>query len=149
MLNASKRALRALIREFLSAHPGSASALNDLIAPLLPFLTSASDCEELLARLARSDSEAAPPGEFRDESDPIVLLHAQKKRDIQRAFTFCLSRHRDIEEDARFSMSTTKAVIGSESLTTHTGTQDSEEGDLIPVPEEPEEPPPDESEAPN
>jgi hypothetical protein len=130
MVAAAKRALRALVREFLAAHAGAAPALTDLIAPLLPFLACAADCEELAARLARADGGEAPDG-----GEPGASLQAQKKRDIQRAFTFCLSKH--AEEDARFSISTTKAIIGSETLTAHTGTQDSDDGDPIPEPEEP------------
>jgi hypothetical protein len=133
IVSASKTALHALISDFLSNNPTSAASLSEFLLPVLPCLTSTSDCDELLSRLARLDAESAT-GEV---SERIENLHAQKRRDIQAAFTFCLTRPsgRSNEGDAPVSMSTTKAVVGSEA-TIHT--QDSEDAEGPAAPDDPD-----------
>jgi hypothetical protein len=133
----SKKALHSIIRDFFTTYPASASAVSDLLISVLPHLTCAADLEDIVSRLNRYDNEDVAT--FSERRDSIESLQAQKRRDIQRAFTFCLSRPmaRDGEEETRMSMSTTKAVIGSEATTGHTPDSDDAEG--VPTVDEPEE----------
>jgi hypothetical protein len=137
MVESSKASLHALIRDFLASHDVPASALSELICPVLPCLTSVADVEELSACLSRSIYVAASPaddgagiaqfeafGADVEPRDAMESLEAQKLRDIRRAFGVCLSHP---EERFRLStVSTTRAVVGSE---TATQGPDSEDGD--------------------
>jgi hypothetical protein len=137
MVESSKASLHTLIRDFLASHDVPTATLSELICPVLPCLTSVADVEELSACLSRSIYVAASPAEdgaslahfeaFGADAEPrdaIESLEAQKLRDIRRAFSVCLSHP---EERFRMStVSTTRAVVGSESATQG---PDSEDGD--------------------
>jgi hypothetical protein len=135
MIDSCKRQLHGLVREHLASHE---SPLTEILSPVLPFLTSVSDLDELSFALLRAvppvseepiaDTLRIPDG----ESNAIEQLQAERLREIQRAFQMCLSRGGAVEGDFPMSSQWTgRSVLGSETTPT-VQTHDSD-GESLPA----------------
>lgn len=146
MVESSKKSLHSIIHGFLSTHDTQPESLNELICPLLPYLTSVNEVDDLSSFLTRSVctnsanqeeganmvdlatlgtviSEVSVDTNGRSES--MKQLQEQKLREIQRAFDICLNPHPSENElesnDHQASyLSTTRAIFGSEATTIQT-----------------------------
>ena len=114
MIESSKKSLHSIIHGFLSTHDTDPSSLSEVIVPLLPYLTSVSEVDDVSGYLTRnifatsestpeeganlvelatlgavmSEISLEPDGE---ESETAKVLREQKRAEIQKAFETFLS----------------------------------------------------------
>ena len=155
MIESSKKSLHSIIHGFISTHGIDPEAMNQLISPLLPYLTNVTEVEDFSTFLTRSvfanpnmpEEEAnivdlATLGtvisevsiETDERSESIKQLQNQRLKDIQRAFDICLNPHpseNELESNEHQAsyFSTTRAVFGSEAPTQTQDDIDDIEGD--------------------
>lgn len=156
MIDYAKKTVHSMIQEFLSTHDIDTISLGELICPLLPYLTTNSEIEELSSFLTRTVyAGSSAPEEGADMADlanlgnvisEVSFEHAESKgishsndafeqiqaaklRDIQQAFNICLNPHNNgngAESESHPTTLSTTRAIFGSEAPT---TQESDDGD--------------------
>jgi hypothetical protein len=140
MVESCKQSLHSMVQEHVSLHESEPQTLVEVICPLLPYLSSVADADEvsaILTRIVHSASEESADlkglatlrsalsemsfddSDLGESNEAYEQLQAQKLREIQRAFELCLSGSRPLEGDfPPSSQWTGGAFLGSETTPT-------------------------------
>ena len=137
MIESSKKSLHSIIHGFLSTHDTDPVSLSELITPLLPYLTSVSEVDDVSKFLTRNvcadGAEATEEGanlvdlatlgtvmseisfEAEDgESERAAQLREEKLREIQEAFETCLSQEPEPEFGSEDELAVAAAAAAQE-----------------------------------